>query len=110
MTEQRILEGIQALRDGITELRAEVRGINERLDRLNGSVAKHEEAITKLRINAAVAEQSQSRIDGIEHVVNEISRKLAAASGGLIASGLIGRALLALTSAAIGALLTEVAK
>ncbi len=51
--DQQILEHVVDLVEKLAGLTAEVRGINVRLDKLNGSSARHEKAITELRAAAA---------------------------------------------------------
>jgi hypothetical protein len=51
--EQQIFKILGELKEDVGELKAETKGINSRLDRLNGSVARHEKDILEIKLDRA---------------------------------------------------------
>lgn len=58
--EREVLEHLAELRAGQAETKAEVKAIVARLDRLNGSVARHQEAIAALQLDKARREGEEA--------------------------------------------------
>jgi dynactin complex subunit len=51
--EQQMFKMLGELKEDVGELKAETKGINNRLDKLNGSVGRHEEQLIKIRLSEA---------------------------------------------------------
>ena len=54
------------------QLEAKIDGINDRLDRINGSVARHEDCINKSSVERAVIEEKIKDIPNIQKTLNDI--------------------------------------
>ena len=76
MTEKqldRLLDNVDEIKTGMTELRVQVDGISQRLDKINGSVQRHEQSLNEVKQWIAVKETTcKSHLIKTSHIVAAI--------------------------------------